>query len=223
MAWDQRSLRRIHESRKRRVARGFTLLEALVAILILSFGLLGLAGLQATTAKFKVGSWVRSAVSVQFADLADRVRANPIGAGATIGTTPPIASGYTIDADWASQQADALAIPTDCSTTVCTAAQRAQFDLLVWRTAVRRQFPQGAVIVTGGGAGGGAPVLPLNATIAWFDKQFTEVNGALSTSPTCPTNAAALAALNPAQRASCCPVALDAPAGVRCANFSFLP
>jgi type IV pilus assembly protein PilV len=203
--------------------RGFTLLEVLVAIVVLSFGLLGLAGLQAATAKYKIGSWARSAASVQFADLADRVRANPIGVGATIGITPSIASAYTVTDDWAAQQAADLAIATDCAVNVCTAAQRAAFDMLVWRTAVRRQFPQGAAIVTGGGAGGGAPVLPVNATIAWFDKQFTRVDGSLDASATCPTTPAGLAALSAAQRTSCCPQALAAPDGVRCVSFSFLP
>jgi type IV pilus assembly protein PilV len=222
--WCRQSIvRKAYRWRGRSGARGFTLLEVLVAIVVLSFGLLGLAGLQAATAKFKVGSWARSAASVQFADLADRVRANPIGAGATIGITPAIASAYTMTDDWDAQQADALAIATNCATTVCTAAQRATFDMLVWRTSVRRQFPQGAVIVTGGGAGGGAPLLPVNATIAWFDKQFTRVDGSLDESATCPTTAAGLAALNAAQRTSCCPQELDAPAGVRCVSFSFLP
>ena len=60
---------------------GFSMIEVLVVIVVLSFGMLGIAGLQASTAKFKINSWARSAASVQFSDLADRVRANPGQAG----------------------------------------------------------------------------------------------------------------------------------------------
>lgn len=198
-------------TRRTRAMSGFSLIEVLIVILILSFGLLGIAGLQATTAKYKINTWARSAASVQVSDLADRVRANPRGAGAIIGGNPVLANGYTVTANWTAQQADALTIALNCFTTQCDAAQRATFDMLAWRSNVRRMFPQGAAIVTGTVGTG------FDVSIAWFDKQFTLVNGNLDTSAVC------VAGMTPAARASCCPAALAADPGVRCTNVTFLP
>lgn len=200
--------------RPRASARGFSLIEILVVILIMTFGLLGIAGLQAATAKYKVNSWVRAAASVQFSDLADRLRANPDQAGGRFVSatgTPATASAYTVTANWTAQQAAALTPAVDCLTTVCTAAQRAAFDLTVWRAEVRRQFPQGAVTVAGDVAVG------VTATIAWFDRQFTDATGELQTSDVCVANSAGALAAN------CCPDTLEAPAGVRCTNMLINP
>lgn len=57
-------------------ARGFSLLEVLVALLVLSIGLLGLASLQATTSRFNYGAYLRSQATTLAYDIADRMRAN---------------------------------------------------------------------------------------------------------------------------------------------------
>ena len=197
-------------------ADGFSMIEVLVVILILSFGMLGIAGLQANTAKFKINSWARSAASVQFSDLADRMRANPNQTGLTFpqAGSATSASGYTLADTWSAQQAADLTITTDCLATVCTGEQRAAYDMLVWRTDVRRMFPQGAAIVSGNRAAG------ITATIAWFDGQFLKADGKTSETPdACPANPAGVA---PAALISCCPQALVS-AGVRCTNISFVP
>ena len=191
------------------------MIEVLVVMLILSFGMLGIASLQANTAKFKINSWARSAASVQFSDLADRVRANPTQAGMTYATTGSgtSASGYALASDWSTQQAATLAISTDCLTTECTAAERATYDMLVWRAGVRRMFPQGAAVVAGNRSTG------VSASIAWFDRQFTKTDNSLDSSAVC------VAGVSGAVQANCCPAALGDPAtpGVRCTNISFLP
>lgn len=195
--------------------RGFSLFEVLVVVLILSFGMLGIAALQANTAKFKINSWGRAAASVLFSDLADRVRANPTQAGPSFASTEasPPASGYLLTSSWTTQQADTLNIATDCLATACTAAARATFDMLSWRTSVRRKFPQGAAVVTGNRSAG------ITATIAWFDRQFTLTDGSLDTSPVCVAGSTGAAEVN------CCPQELGnpLPAGVRCTSLSFLP
>lgn len=55
---------------------GFTLLEILVAIVVLSIGLLGLAGLQAASLNNNQTAYYRSIASQQAYDMADRMRAN---------------------------------------------------------------------------------------------------------------------------------------------------
>lgn len=196
---------------------GFSMIEVLVVIVVLSFGMLGIAGLQAHTVKFKINSWARSAASVQFSDLADRVRANPGQAGPSYGllaaSEPVPASAYVLQRSWADQQVDNLSLPTDCLSTECTAEQRAAYDMLAWRARVRRSFPQGSVVVTGNRAIG------ITATIAWFDRQFTTTAGALDRSAVCSGTSSGADSIN------CCPAALadPAPAGVRCTNATFIP
>lgn len=55
---------------------GATLIEVLVAVVVLSIGLLGLAGLQATSIQANQGAYYRSQASILAADITDRMRAN---------------------------------------------------------------------------------------------------------------------------------------------------
>lgn len=55
---------------------GFTLLEVLVAVLVLSIGLLGLAGLQATSMRNNHDAYLTTQATYLANDMADRIRAN---------------------------------------------------------------------------------------------------------------------------------------------------
>ena len=57
-------------------ASGFTLLEILIAVVILSVGLLGLAGLQARSLQTNQSAMLRSQATVLAYDMIDRMRAN---------------------------------------------------------------------------------------------------------------------------------------------------
>ena len=57
--------------------QGFTLIEVLIAVLVLSIGLLGLASLQAASLKNNYGAYMRSQASILANDMADRIRSNP--------------------------------------------------------------------------------------------------------------------------------------------------
>ena len=56
--------------------RGLSLIEVLVAIVILSFGLLGMAGLQAASLRASQGSLYRAQAAQYANDIAERMRAN---------------------------------------------------------------------------------------------------------------------------------------------------
>lgn len=56
--------------------RGTTLIEVLVAIIVLSVGLLGMALLQVTSVQSNHSAYYRSQVTILASDLADRMRAN---------------------------------------------------------------------------------------------------------------------------------------------------
>jgi type IV pilus assembly protein PilV len=84
-----------------KLERGTTLIETLVALLVLSIGLLGIAGMQLTSLQNNRGAHLRSQAQVLAYDIADRMRANRevalkgnyvIGLGATAtGTTLEVA------------------------------------------------------------------------------------------------------------------------------------
>lgn len=61
---------------RRRAVRGFTLVEALVALLALSIGLLGVAGLQLTGLRNNLSASWRSQATYLSYDILDRMRAN---------------------------------------------------------------------------------------------------------------------------------------------------
>ena len=60
--------------------RGFSLLEVLVALLVVSIGLLGLAGLTAASIKNNQSAYQRSVASWLAYDILDRMRANSAAA-----------------------------------------------------------------------------------------------------------------------------------------------
>lgn len=74
--------------------RGTTLIEVLVAIVVLAIGLLGMAMLQVTSVQSNHSAYYRSQVTILASDLADRMRANRTAAlGSAYVFTFPTSSG----------------------------------------------------------------------------------------------------------------------------------
>lgn len=201
---------------------GMTLLEVLIAMLVMSVGMLGIAGLQATVSKYQTGSRVRGKMAPLLQDIADRVRLNPTQAGDNAVTGNASTSAYALSSTWTSQSGTPSAPNRDCETgtVTCTAAQRAAYDMAIWRQRVRAAMPTGSALLTGNRATG------FQVTFMWMDKEQTTKGGAadsvLASAPTCST-AAETADSNRMSQQNCCPAAASAPAGVRCTNFTFIP
>lgn len=99
--------------------RGFTLIEILVAVIVLAVGLLGLAGLQTAALKYTSTAYQRSQATSLAYDIADRMRANVIAARAgayniAMGAIAP--AGTTLAAtdlqEWRQAQANTLPLGT---------------------------------------------------------------------------------------------------------------
>ena len=95
---------------------GFSMMEVLVSALVLSIGLLGLAGLHVTSIRSSHSSFYRSQATLLAYEIADRMRANPLQARALAYNISSIA-GESISgdgqaaadlADWKSNLGDAL-------------------------------------------------------------------------------------------------------------------
>jgi type IV pilus assembly protein PilV len=125
------------QSSKNRYSQGFTLLEILVAIVVLSFGLLGMVGIQAMALKSNSDAKQQS-VAVQLGvELSEMMRGNK---GIAVGLTPS-ANPYLIE-DFPAKQS--IPTPTeycDRGTGCTTALNVAQWEIADWLTRVNDTFP----------------------------------------------------------------------------------
>jgi type IV pilus assembly protein PilV len=112
---------------------GFTLLEVMVAIVVLSLGLLGLAGLQAATLRNNQIAYYRAIAVQQTYDMADRIRANQ--AGATAGEYNALAAIIP-------------AAPDCVAPNTCSPADMAVADHSQWNNNNARMLPGGSGTVT---------------------------------------------------------------------------
>ncbi len=109
--------------------RGFTLLEILIAVVVLSVGLLGLAALQNTGTRVNHSAQLRTMATQLAHDMFDRLRANQAGVkGGWYHLPTPADNGcYAGEA--------------------CTPAQLAAEDVLQWRQALADALPDGEGVV----------------------------------------------------------------------------
>jgi type IV pilus assembly protein PilV len=77
-------------------SRGFTLVEALVALLALSIGLLGIAGMQITGMRANLTAGWRSQATYLGYDIMDRMRANRTNRLSYVTSTGPVTAGATV-------------------------------------------------------------------------------------------------------------------------------
>lgn len=115
-------------------SKGASLIEVLVSIVILSFGLLGLAGFQIVGLSANNGSTMRTIATQQAYDMADRIRANPDGIVA-IPSHPN--SGVFYD------NISGIGADPGCGGGVCIPGQMAAYDTFQWNTANAALLPSG--------------------------------------------------------------------------------
>ena len=103
-----------------KLVRGFSLIEVLVALVVLTIGLLGMAGLQGYSITGSYNAHLRTQATALAQGIIDRMRANP---------TEARANTYSVDIG------DAPASGTDCIgvSANCTTAQLANYDVREWK------------------------------------------------------------------------------------------
>jgi type IV pilus assembly protein PilV len=123
----------------KRKESGFSMVEVLVALVVLAIGLLGIAALYLNSLQSGRTAIYRTQAITLAADLADRIRMN-----------------RSAQASYGSLFADAEAVVGSCSTTGgCSDADLASTDLANWKAEVADQLP--------GGQGQVAVVMPAAA------------------------------------------------------------
>ncbi len=109
---------------------GFTLVEVLVATIVLAVGLLGLAALQAGNLKNNQSAYFRSQATQLAYDIADRMRANVTAVDSYLSKTMAVAAATK---------------KGDCSSKAkgCDPATMAENDLYEWNQALTTVLPSG--------------------------------------------------------------------------------
>lgn len=105
---------------------GFTLVEAMVALVVLSVGLIGVAALHGQSLSAARTAYFRSIAVTLSADMADRIRGNRLAGAAYAGS----AASYGCD-------------PSNGGGVDCSPTEMAAHDLYVWDGMVESSLPNG--------------------------------------------------------------------------------
>ncbi|MEO1201358.1 MAG: type IV pilus modification protein PilV [Pseudomonadota bacterium] len=115
-----------HNTRSR--STGFSLIEVLIALVIMSVGMLGIASLYVQSMQAGRTSLLRHNAVTLASDVADRIRANPTGG-----------------IDYTNPGADSGCVATGAD---CTATEMAFHDVFLWRQQAQESLPDGDVEIT---------------------------------------------------------------------------
>ena len=135
--------------------RGITLLESLVAIVVMALGILGILGVQMRTLS-DTQTGVRRAQAIRLIeDMGERMKANP--------------SALANLSSYVSNFAASPTVPSCASG--CTAANLATYDVAVWKRTVRESLPLGkaSIFVAPGEADGNRR--QLGVIVAWRENE----------------------------------------------------
>lgn len=111
--------------------QGITLLESMIAIVLVALGVLGILGMQLRTLADTQTSVRRAQAIRLIEDLSERVKANPSALVAGV------MQGY--ETDWGDVEG---AVP-DCAAAACTPADMARADMAQWKATVASTLPLG--------------------------------------------------------------------------------
>lgn len=158
----------------RRLQQGFSLVEALVALLIIAVGLLGIAGMQALSLSSTSNSRVRALAAMEASNMAAYMAANatfwrnvPAGFSAVIA---PIGVPFGANASLTTSDtalSSAFGANTSCDQVQCTPTQMAAYDLMQWGT---NQNPQLALLPQGVGSIGYSSTGVLIVSVGWTEQ-----------------------------------------------------
>jgi type IV pilus assembly protein PilV len=176
---------------------GFMLVEVLVAMLLASLAVMAVARTHAAALQLTRSGLNRVQAAQLAADLAERLRAHPVGALGEGGPSP-----YQLSQSWAAQQSDAAdpqAMACDGAATTCTPQEFAQADAAQWRMLLRRSLPSAAAQVQVDQA-----LALADVWVAWRDAQPLRADEAPQAAGECPAS-----------------LGLSPDSGVRCLHLRF--
>jgi type IV pilus assembly protein PilV len=144
---------------------GFTLIEVLIALVVMCIGVLGIGKLVLLSARANDSAYVRSQATALAYSILDAMRANRQAA---------LSGGYVV------------AVGQDPAALICTAAapcdsgQEAQNDLAQWKTSLTAELPGGdgaVTTVSGVDTLTGAANVTATVTVQWLDTVAQQAYG----------------------------------------------
>ncbi|HXY06155.1 MAG TPA: type IV pilus modification protein PilV [Burkholderiaceae bacterium] len=129
----------------RSYSRGASLIEVLIALVIVTVGLLGIAKMQALAIASTRVSTVRSLFAIEAASLASSMHSNRVywtQVGSGVPTFQAGLNGALLTISTDNNLLNAMPDwPTHCITNVCVGAPMAEYDLLNWGAALQSVMP----------------------------------------------------------------------------------
>ncbi|MES9992264.1 MAG: type IV pilus modification protein PilV [Candidatus Thiodiazotropha sp.] len=154
-------------SQPKRHARGMTLVEVLIAAVVIAVGLLGVASLQISALQGASDAQYRAKASDAIASLADRIRANLSAVPDYTGAIPAESCAIAPDAPMTTIERCAMSPDGSvAAVSECTAADMAAYDLWEVNCALQATMP-GAELEIVCPAAGCEEMSPLTVTISW--------------------------------------------------------
>ena len=161
---------RMHRSYRNRYQDGFSLIEVLVALLIISTGMLGVAGLQLVSIKGTHQTFMRHQATFLVQDIAEKIRANPLSV-----------SNYVFDTD----VANSFNCPAakNCNATSCNAIELAAFDKSTFVCSLNQRLINARISITCDAAAAVALAVPsgcantnqenpITVEVSWTERDF---------------------------------------------------
>ena len=111
------------------------LIEVLVSLLVITIGVLGMAGLHSRSLQHSHAAYLHSRASFLAGDMLDRIRANPVLAK----TTNAYQTGLD---DNIIASCDENNYPASCETALCSEQQLAQYDIQQWKFQLVCELPE---------------------------------------------------------------------------------
>jgi len=124
-------------------SRGFSLIEVLVSIVILAFGVISMGGLQLASLRSAQSSTNFSIAATLSRDYSEMMRSNFTISNNT--STVPGVNPYLFDTSTTTTYTVTPVV--NCKTAVCTAAQIGTLHIADWAERVQAQLPAGKAIV----------------------------------------------------------------------------
>lgn len=161
--------------------QAFSLVEVMVALVIIAVGMLGVAKMQALALSTTESSGVRSLVAIEAASLAASMHANR---DYWVNNPPP--ESFTVNVATTAANTVNVAIsdptlnpPQDCAAAACTPLQLAGYDVQQWGAALGQIVPAAQATINCNLAS-----VPLSCTIqiAWVENVTSTTNAVAVTS-----------------------------------------
>ncbi len=133
---------------------GFSLLEVLISLAVLSIGLLGLAALQTVGLRINHDSYQRTQATMMAYDIADRMRANSKG---------------LVDGKYNAVLATTTSPGPDCvAATSCDTNELADYDIRTWHDTIALKLSEGTGTISTDAATGRRTI-----TINWRENSLS--------------------------------------------------